>query len=539
MVYYPLSVLMLAGIRDIMIISTPVDLPQFRRLLGDGSRFGVRFSFAEQPTPDGIAQAFTIGADWIDGDACALVLGDNLIFGDHLDRAAAQCRDACTRRDGVRLSGARPGTLRRGQLRCAGARRSRLWKNRSTPPSNWAVTGLYFYDDRVTEFARALQPSARGELEITDLNRVYLEDGSLHVERLGRGCAWLDAGMPDSLLQAATFVQTIQSRQGMLVGCPEEVAYPHGIYRRVAIARAGRGARQDRSGAAAARTGRRAARMMQVRACDIPAVLLITPARHGDARGWFMETWRESAWHAAGIALPFVQDNHSFSADARTVRGLHCQVAPFAQGKLVRVLRGAILDVAVDIRAGSPSFGQHVAASLSAENGAQLWVPPGFLHGFVHAASRIPKSPINAPPNTTARPNVACAGTIRISASPGRSAGGAVLSDKDRVLPGLAAARTGSHDRAPVGDRGQRTIGERIAQSGRRAGAGGRAAGLRFRPAGHDRFVVRRRAAAPGGERRGVDRGRPGGDAKPTPRGKPIAKGRPGWPHCAPRTGWG
>jgi len=227
MVYYPLSTLMLAGIRDIMVISTPTDLPQFKRLLGDGSRFGVRFAYAEQPSPDGIAQAFLIARDWLAGDACALVLGDNLIHADnlsHLLQAAAKREQGATvfayqvrdpERYGV-VSFAADGTA------------SEIVEKPTAPQSNWAVTGLYFYDRQVNDIAPRIKPSARGELEITDLNRVYLEMGALQVERLSRGCAWLDAGTPDSLLQAATFVQTIQSRTGMLVGCPEEVAFRMG-----------------------------------------------------------------------------------------------------------------------------------------------------------------------------------------------------------------------------------------------------------------------------------------------------------------------
>ncbi len=228
MIYYPLTVLMLAGIRDILVISTPVDLPQFRRLFGDGSHLGLNISFAEQPSPDGIAQAFTIGADWIDGAPCALVLGDNMIFGDHL---SVMLQAAAARREGATVFAYQVRDPERYGVVSfdASGRAIEIVEKPSQPKSNWAVTGLYFYDQHVTEYARALQPSARGELEITDLNRVYLERGQLHVERLGRGCAWLDAGMPDSLLQAATFVQTIQSRQGLLVGCPEEVAYRMGF----------------------------------------------------------------------------------------------------------------------------------------------------------------------------------------------------------------------------------------------------------------------------------------------------------------------
>jgi glucose-1-phosphate thymidylyltransferase len=227
MVYYPLSVLMLAGIREILVISTPQDLPQFRRLLGDGSSIGVRFDYAEQPRPEGLAQAFHIGARWIAGQPCALALGDNLIFGDHL---SVLLRAAVSRRRGATVFAYRVRDPERyGVVAMNGDGRAiDIVEKPANPASNWAVIGLYFYDERVTEMASRVRPSQRGELEITDLNRMYLEDGTLHVERLGRGCAWLDAGTPDSLLQAATFVQTIQSRQGMLVGCPEEVAFRMG-----------------------------------------------------------------------------------------------------------------------------------------------------------------------------------------------------------------------------------------------------------------------------------------------------------------------
>ena len=227
MVYYPLSTLMLAGIRDILVISTPDDLPQFCRLLGDGERLGVRFAYAEQARPDGIAQAFLIGRDWIAGDACALVLGDNLIHGDHLSQ---MLRAAATRPHGATVFAYQVRDPERyGVISFdADGRVVDIVEKPASPQSNWAVTGLYFYDGAVSDLARTIRPSARGELEITDLNRLYLAAGTLAVERLSRGCAWLDAGTPDSLLQAATFVQTIQSRTGMLVGCPEEVAYRMG-----------------------------------------------------------------------------------------------------------------------------------------------------------------------------------------------------------------------------------------------------------------------------------------------------------------------
>ena len=224
MVYYPLSTLMLAGIRDIMIISTPDDLPQFRRLLGDGTRLGVRFEYAVQPSPDGIAQAFLIGRDWIGGEPCALALGDNLIHADHL---STLLRNAAARPSGATVFAYQVRDPERYGVVSFNAQgqASEIVEKPSAPLSNWAVTGLYFYDRLVSDIARAIKPSPRGELEITDLNRVYLEANTLQVEKLSRGCAWLDAGTPDSLLQAATFVQTIQSRTGMLVGCPEEVAF--------------------------------------------------------------------------------------------------------------------------------------------------------------------------------------------------------------------------------------------------------------------------------------------------------------------------
>jgi glucose-1-phosphate thymidylyltransferase len=228
MVYYPLTTLMLAGIRDILVISTPEDLPQFRRLLGDGARFGVRFDYAEQKKPEGIAQAFLIGRDWIAGEACALALGDNLIHADHL---SVLLRAAAARPQGATVFAYQVRDPERyGVVSFDAADRAvEIVEKPAVPRSNWAVTGLYFYDQTVSDLARAVRPSGRGELEITDLNRLYLEAGLLAVERLSRGCAWLDAGTPDSLLQAAAFVQTIQSRTGMLVGCPEEAAYRMGF----------------------------------------------------------------------------------------------------------------------------------------------------------------------------------------------------------------------------------------------------------------------------------------------------------------------
>lgn len=227
MIYYPLCTLMLAGIRDVLIISTPADLPQFQRLFGDGGHLGLRIAYAEQPSPDGLAQAFLIGEDWIAGDACALVLGDNLLHGDHLSMLLGA---AASRQTGTTVFAYQVRDPERYGVVFfdEGGKAVDIIEKPQNPTSSWAVTGLYFYDHRVTQFARTLKPSARGELEITDLNTIYLREGTLNVERLGRGTAWLDAGTPESLLQAANFVQTIQDRQGNLVGSPEEVAYRKG-----------------------------------------------------------------------------------------------------------------------------------------------------------------------------------------------------------------------------------------------------------------------------------------------------------------------
>jgi glucose-1-phosphate thymidylyltransferase len=227
MIYYPLSILMLSGIRDILVISTPEDLPQFRRLLGDGERLGVKFAYAEQPRPEGLAQAFHIGRDWLAGEACALALGDNMIFADHL---SAHLQEAAARPEGATVFAYHVADPERyGVVTMDAAGRALdIVEKPVKPPSNWAVIGLYFYDRHVSDLAAKVVPSARGELEITDLNRMYLEAGKLNVQKLGRGCAWLDAGTADSLMQAGSFVQTIQQRQGLLVGCPEEVAYRMG-----------------------------------------------------------------------------------------------------------------------------------------------------------------------------------------------------------------------------------------------------------------------------------------------------------------------
>jgi glucose-1-phosphate thymidylyltransferase len=227
MIYYPLATLMMAGIRKILVITTPQDQAAFARLMGTGKGWGLDISYAVQPSPDGLAQAFLLGERFIDGKACALVLGDNIFYGHGFSarvQAAASCPTGATVFAYRVKDPERYGVVEFGDDRKAVS----LEEKPANPKSNFAVTGLYFYDKRVVDFAKTLKPSARGELEITDLNRLYLADGSLRVETLGRGFAWLDTGTTESLLQAAQYIATLQERQGLMVACPEEIAYRFG-----------------------------------------------------------------------------------------------------------------------------------------------------------------------------------------------------------------------------------------------------------------------------------------------------------------------
>ena len=226
MIYYPLSTLMLAGIRDILIITTPADQEQFQRLLGDGSRFGINLEYKVQPSPDGLAQAFILGADFIGNDSVALVLGDNIFYGPGMGtQLATYDQKDCATFFAYRVADPRAyGVVEFDEDFNALS----IEEKPENPKSDYAIPGLYFYDSKVVEYARQIKPSPRGELEITDLNRVYLEQGKLKVEVLPRGTAWLDTGTFDSLADATNFIRTVQSRQGLSVGCPEEIAWRHG-----------------------------------------------------------------------------------------------------------------------------------------------------------------------------------------------------------------------------------------------------------------------------------------------------------------------
>ncbi len=227
MIYYPLSVLMLAGIKDILIISTPEDTPNFQRLLGSGCQFGIHLSYAVQPSPDGLAQAFIIGEEFINGDNCAMILGDNIFYGNGLRRLLLEAVNNQGRATVFGYYVEDPERFGVVEFDLNGKVLS-VAEKPAQPKSNYAITGLYFYDHRVVQYAKSLKPSARGELEITDLNRVYLEQGDLDVKLLGRGFAWLDTGTVESLLDAAEFIKTIEKRQGIKISAPEEIAFNEG-----------------------------------------------------------------------------------------------------------------------------------------------------------------------------------------------------------------------------------------------------------------------------------------------------------------------
>ncbi|MBQ7789568.1 MAG: glucose-1-phosphate thymidylyltransferase RfbA [Clostridia bacterium] len=230
MVYYPLSALMLAGIRDILIISTPQDLPNFERLLGDGSQYGIKLSYKVQPSPDGLAQAFILGEEFIGNDSCAMVLGDNIFYGNGFSRLLKNAVENAEKKSRASVFGyyvEDPERFGVVEFDASGKAIS-IEEKPNEPKSNYAVTGLYFYDNRVVKYAKGLKPSARGELEITDLNRIYLENGELDVQLLGRGFAWLDTGTMDSLLEAGEFVQMVEKRQGIQISAIEEIAYING-----------------------------------------------------------------------------------------------------------------------------------------------------------------------------------------------------------------------------------------------------------------------------------------------------------------------
>jgi len=246
MIYYPLSILMLAGIKDVLVINTPHEQSAFERLLGDGSQWGISITYAVQPAPEGLAQAFLIGEEFLAGEPACLVLGDNIFYGTGLVRMLTDARERATAGGAVVFGYQVSDPERYGVVEFdVGGRVLSVEEKPEHPRSNFAVTGLYFYDSRVTEMARRVTPSARGELEITTLNNFYLEDGSLSVTLMGRGMAWLDTGTPDSLMEAASFVQTVEKRQGLKIACLEEIAHRQGLIDRAAMVALATGTSSD------------------------------------------------------------------------------------------------------------------------------------------------------------------------------------------------------------------------------------------------------------------------------------------------------
>ncbi len=385
MIYYPLSSLMLAGIRDVLIITTPQDRASFERLLEDGRDFGVSIQYAVQPSPDGLAQAFIIGREFVGESPVALALGDNIFYGagfsEALQSAAAQPQGATVFGYQVR------DPQRYGVVEFdAEGRAIGLEEKPAHPKSSFAVTGLYFFDNQVIEIARNLKPSARGELEITDVNLEYSEEGTT----TGRAArAWHRLARHRHPRVAGAGVEFHPGGRGAARPdgrVPGRDRVPDALHHRRGSGPAGaRDAREHVWSVLAPcpRRGSLRPRAMPstFESTSVPGVVIITPKVFGDSRGFLMETYKRSEFEAAGLPVTLVQENHSQSS-VGTLRGLHYQREPKAQGKLVRVVRGEVFDVAVDIRAGSPTFGKWVGVTLSADNRRSIYIPPGFAHGF-------------------------------------------------------------------------------------------------------------------------------------------------------------
>ena len=358
MIYYPLSTLMLAGIKEILIISTPQDLPRFEELLGDGSEFGISLSYAVQPSPDGLAQAFIIGEDFIGDDSVALVLGDNIFHGNGL---SAMLQRAEAKEKGATVFGYQVKDPERfGVVEFDDNMNAiSIEEKPEHPKSNFAVTGLYFYDNDVVEIAKNIKPSPRGELEITDVNKAYLERGDLSVELMGRGFAWLDTGTHESLLQAAQYIETVQRLQNVQVANLEEIAYRMGYITKEQVF----------------------GKELAARKIDaIPGLLEFDIPVHGDNRGWFKENFQKEKMLPLGFPESFfaegkLQNNVSFSRK-NVLRGLHAE--PW--DKYISVAdEGKVLGTWVDLREGE-TFGNTYQTVIDASKG--IFVPRGVANGF-------------------------------------------------------------------------------------------------------------------------------------------------------------
>ena len=398
MIYYPISVLMLAGIREILIISTPFDLPGFKRLLGDGSQLGVKFEYAEQPSPDGLAQAFIIGEKFIGNDSACLVLGDNIFYGAGLNQMLHQAVVDAEQNNKATVFGYRVSDPERygvaefdEQGNCLS-----IEEKPENPKSNYAVVGLYFYPNKVVDVAKHIKPSARGELEITTVNQEFLKDKQLKVQTMERGFAWLDTGTHDSLSEASTFIEVLEKRQGLKVACLEGIAYRQGWITAERLRENAQPMLKNDYGKyllsileekdQTLKKEFRILKTMNIVKTEIEGVLIIEPRLFRDARGYFFESFSEREFEEKvapilGHSVHFCQDNESMSSYG-VMRGLHFQRPPYTQSKLVRCVKGRVLDVAVDIRKGSPTYGKHVAVELTEDNHRQFFIPKGFAHGF-------------------------------------------------------------------------------------------------------------------------------------------------------------
>lgn len=386
MIYYPLATLMDAGIKEVLIISTPTYLPMFMTLFGDGSDLGMKIEYKIQEKPVGLADAFRVGEEFIGSDNVCLILGDNMIYGPGLKE---MLKEGSKLEKGGIIFGyevADPTSYGVVEIDKNGNAIS-IEEKPKVPKSNLAVPGLYFYDNDVIEIAKHIQPSARGELEITDVNNEYMRRGNLKVLTLGQGYAWFDTGAPDRLSDASDFVKAIELRQGNQIACIEEIAFKNHWINKIRVLELAEKYGKTDYGKYLKKIAERAeGDVMQSNKfkrfdTSIDGVYVIEPTIFGDERGYFMETYSKEAFEEIGIYNTFVQDNKSKSRKG-VLRGLHFQKEN-SQAKLVSVSKGEVFDVAVDLRPGSKTYGKWEGVLLSEENHKMFMIPKGFAHGFV------------------------------------------------------------------------------------------------------------------------------------------------------------